>query len=234
MDRQTRQAIKHDKFLDELNRAYTFAQSNRKTLIYAAVAIAVLAVAAAVMAGYFKRQENDAQRLLAEGIEIMQTTLGEQVSGTSVSYNSEEAKQKAAEEVFLRVIDQYERRDAADIASLYVARIEASRGDFDAARPRFERFVDEHSEHVLAGAAEVSLLNIRLASGETDSVISELQQRVDGEEGSLPRPVLLALLAQAYEMKGDQEKAIQAYRRIANEFPDSPYSLDANRKLAEG
>lgn len=120
------------------------------------------------------------------------------------------------------------------MASLYLAQIEAGRGEYESARTRFETFLDDHPDHLLAGTAEVSLLRMRLADGDTDAVITELQQRVDGEQERLPRPVLLALLAQAYEMKGEQDKAIQAYRRIANEFPDSPYSLDAQRKLAQG
>lgn len=234
MDRQTRQAIKHDKFLDELNNAYTFAARNRKLLIMVAVAIGILAVAAALLTGYFHRQEIEAQKLLAEGIEVVQAQVGETVAATSTSYESEEAKEKAAEEIFRRVVDEYGSRDAADVASLYLARIEAGRGDYDSARDRYESFVDDHPKHLLAGSAEVSLLNIRLAAGDIDEVITELQQRIDNEKERLPRPVLLDLLAQAYEMKGDQEKAIQAYRRIANEFPDSPYSLDAQRKLAQG
>lgn len=234
MDRQTRKAIKHDKFLDQLNNAYTFAARNRKPLIMAAVAIVILAVAAAALAAYSHRQEIEAQKVLAEGIEVMQTPVGERVIATSTSYESEEARQKAAEEIFRRVVDEYGSRDAADVASLYLAQIEARRGDYDSARARFESFVDDHPEHLLAASAEVSLLNMKLAAGETDALITELQERIDGESDRLPRPVLLALLAQAYEMKGDQEKAIQAYRRIANEFPDSPYSLDAQRKLAQG
>lgn len=234
MDRQTRQAIKHDKFLDELNQAYSFAARNRKPLILTAIAIAVLAVAAAVLAGYFRSQENKAQALLAEGINIVQTPVGQPVAAGAAAYDTEEAKQKGAEEIFVRVIDEYGSSDAADVASLYLAQIEAGRGEYETARARLEAFVDDHPKHLLAGMAEVSLLNMRLADGDTDALITELQERVDGEKERLPRPVLLALLAQAYEMKGDQEKAIQAYRRIANEFPDSPYSLDAQRKLAQG
>lgn len=234
MDRQTRQAIKHDKFLDELNQAYSFAAKNRKPLILAAVVLAVLAVGAAVLAGYARGQENEAQVLLAQGIEIVQAAPGEVVRATSTSYESQEAKDEAAEEIFRRVIDEYGSRDAADVASLYLASMEASRGEYDSARARFETFVDDHGDHLLAGSAEVSLLNMRLAAGETDAVITELQQRIDAETESLPRPVLLSLLAQAYEMKGEQDKATAAYQRIANEFPDSPYSLDAQRKLAQG
>lgn len=233
MDRQTRQAIKHDKFLDELNHAYSFAQDNRRVLILAAIVVGVLAIAAAGFAGYFSRQETAAQLLLANGIDIMQTQVGEQVPGTTTTYDTDEAKVKAAEAVFRQVLDAYGSSDAADIARLYLAQLEAGRGEFEPAREKFERFIADHPDHILAGSAEMSLLNLRLASGDVDGVISELQSRIDGEEGRLPRPALLAVLAQAYDMKGERDKATEAYRRIANEFPDSPYSLDAQRRLAQ-
>lgn len=233
MDRQTRQAIKHDKFLDELNHAYTFAQRNRRILIIAAVVVAVIAVGAAFLAGYFRKQENAAQHLLADGIEIMQAQVGQTLPGTTTSYDSEETKQAAAEEIFLQVVNEYGGRDAADVAGIYLAQIEAGRGNYEAAQQRLETFIDDHPDHMLAGAAEMSLINIRLSAGQVDEVITDLQSRVAAEEGRVPRPALLALLAQAYEMKGDQDQAIDAYRRIANEFPDSPYSLDAQRKLTQ-
>ncbi len=164
----------------------------------------------------------------------MQTPVGEKVPSTAATYDTEEAREKAAESIFSNVIDEFGSRDAADVASLYLGQMEASRGDYDSARTRFEAFIDEHPEHLLAATAAFSLLNMQLAAGDAEAVIGELQQRIDAEKEMLPRPVLLAMLAQAYEMTGEQEKATQAYRRIANEYPDSPYSLDAQRKLAQG
>lgn len=232
MDRQTRQAIKHDKFLEELSHAYTFASDNRRKLILAVAVIAVIAVAVSGLAWYFRGQEAEAQQLLADGIEIMSTPAGTEAGGTT--YDTDEARLEAAEEIFRQVIDEYGSRDAADIAAIHVAQIEATRGEYDAARAKFETFIEDHPDHILSGAVRMSLVNLQLASGQVDEVITDLQARIAAEEEALPRPALLALLAQAYEIKGDQDNAMQAYRRIATEYPDSPYSLDANRKLAQG
>jgi tetratricopeptide (TPR) repeat protein len=233
MDRQTRQAMKHDKFLDELNRAYSLAHDHRRKLIFVAVALVLLAVAATLLAGYGKLQEREAQALLSEGIELIDTPAGVEIPGRAEAYETEEAKLEAAEAVFRRVVDEYGRRDAAAVANLYLARMESDRGDLESARPRLERFIRKYPKHVLSAGAELSLLHLRLAEGEIDAVIAEAQQALDGDP-RLPKPTLLALLAQAYEMKGENDNALQIYRRIANEYPDSPYSLDAQRKLVQG
>ncbi|MDX1583129.1 MAG: tetratricopeptide repeat protein, partial [Thermoanaerobaculia bacterium] len=195
--------------------------------------IAVIAIGAAVLAGYFRSQEMEAQKVLAEGIAVMQAQAGEEVRATSTTYETDEARIEAAETIFRKVVDEYGSRDAADVALLYLAQIEASRGEFESAREKFEGFIDDYPDHILAGSAELSLINLRLAAGEIDQVIADLQGRIDGEEERLPRPALLAILAQAYDMKGENDKANEAYRRIANEYPDSPYSLDAQRRLAQ-
>jgi TolA-binding protein len=233
MDRQTRQAMKHDRFLDELNRAYSLAHDHRRKLIIAAAVLVLLAVAATLLAAYGKLQEREAQVLLSEGIELIETPAGAEIPGRAETFDTEEAKLEAAEAVFRRVVDEYGRRNAAAVAHLYLARIEADRGDLDEARPRLEHFIRKYPKHVLAGSAELGLLHLRLAQGELDEVIAEAQQGIDGDS-RLPKPTLLALLAQAYEMKGENDNALQVYRRIANEYPDSPYSLDAQRRLAQG
>jgi len=47
---------------------------------------------------------------------------------------------------------------------------------------------------------------------------------------ALPADTLLALLAQSYDAQGNSEKSKETYRRIATQFPDSPYAMDAQRR----
>ena len=47
----------------------------------------------------------------------------------------------------------------------------------------------------------------------------------------LPADSLLVLLAHAYDVQGNAQKSKEAYRRITTEFPDSPYALEAQRRM---
>ncbi len=59
---------------------------------------------------------------------------------------------------------------------------------------------------------------------------AELAKTADQGQ-SLPPDTLLALLAQAYDAQGNSEKSKETYRRIATQYPDSPYAIDAQRRV---
>ena len=89
-----------------------------------------------------------------------------------------------------------------------------------------------HRDHVLAGAAQLSLYELRMQPEEAASLITDLEAAVEAEESLVPKDALLSLLGRAYEMQGNREKARAAYQRIVTEFPDSAYTIDAQRSLA--
>lgn len=235
-DRISRKEIKHDKFVDEMATAYQVARKNVPVLL--GVAIGALVLVALLIGGWFymARQESAGQARLAEAIMILEAPLTQpgQPAGPGGSYATEEAKIAAAEPILREVSTEFEGRDAADVADLYLARLEVGRGELPAARARYENFVNEHPDHVLSQAARVSLYEIRIASGETEQALADLEKEVSDTEGSLPQDVALTLLARAYEAADQPEKAREAWQRVVNEFPDSPYTLEAQRKLARG
>ena len=47
----------------------------------------------------------------------------------------------------------------------------------------------------------------------------------------LPADSLLVLLAHSYEVQGNEQKSRDTYRRIVTEFPDSPFALEAQRRV---
>jgi TolA-binding protein len=99
------------------------------------------------------------------------------------------------------------------------------------ARTLLQRFVAEHPKHLLVGAAGYSLYQLRIDGGEAAQVISELNAELSKPEPVLPADSLLVLLAHAYEMQGNDQKSRDTYRRIVTEFPDSPFALEAQRRV---
>lgn len=242
-DRLTRKNIKHDikhdKFVEEVGTAYGFLARNRsRVLLIAALAV----VAAAALVGYsfyMAGQEEKAQQRLAEAIAVMETPIEmtSQVDPNKPSatqFKNEEEKHAKAEPIFREIVEKYGRSDPADVANLYLARIAAARGNIADARPRLEKFIEEHDEHVLASSAKYSLYELRLSAGEADRVAAELEKELTDEKSLVPQDAALALLARAYESLGNDAKAKDAYRRIIIEFPESGYTLDAQRKTIQG
>jgi len=236
MDRQHRHDLKHDKFVDEIGALSSRARDNQRLLLL--LAGGLLAVAAIVYGYFFYRgnREDNAQEALAVAIETFDAPVGDvppeqQATQTGPRFKTEAEKIVTAEKQFKDVQSKYSGTDAADVAGLYLARMAAARGDVKTARPLLETFVKEQKDHVLAGAAQFSLYQMRIESGEAATVAIELNAELAKPEPVLPGDSLLVLLAQAYETQGDAEKSREAYRRITTEFPESPYAVEAQRKV---
>jgi TolA-binding protein len=234
-DRFSRKDIKHDKFVEEMETAYAVARRNAPVVVWSVVGALVLIAAIAGFTLWRTHQENKAQKRLAEAIQIAEAPVAApEAAPAAGTYASEQEKTAKAEPIFREVLSEYGSTDAADVAGIYLARIEIAKGETAAARAKLEAFIDEHPKHLLAQAARVSLIDLKLTAGEATQVIAELEKDVATTEGGLPQDVALTLLARAYETAKQPEKARDAYQRIVNEYPDSPYTLEAQRKLFRG
>jgi len=231
MDRQHRRDLKHDKFVDELGTLSSRARQNQRLLL---VLTAVLVIGSALVYGFFffrSNREQKAQDVLALAIETVGSplqTAGQQTPGAK--FKTEGERTAAAEKQFKDVQEKYAGSDAADVANLFLGRIDASRGDAKEARKRLQDFVNEHPNSFLVGGVRYSLYQLRIENGEAGKVANELQTEIAKADPALPPDTMLVLMAHAYDAQGNNDKSKEAYRRIITEFPDSPYALEAQRR----
>lgn len=231
MDRQHRRELKRDKFVDELGTLSSRARDNQRLLLALTAGLVVISVIVYGFFFYRSDRERKAQGSLATAIETIDSPLitpGQQVPGAK--FKSEAERSTAAEKQFKDVQAKFPGSDAADVANLYLGRIDASRGDSAGARKHLQDFVSGHSNSVLVGAARYSLYQLRIENGEATQVATELDTEMKKPDSVLPPDTMLVLLAHAYDAQGNNEKSKEAYRRITTEFPDSPYALEAQRR----
>lgn len=235
MDRQHRHDLKHDKFVDEIGALSGKARDNQRILYTLGGGLIVLALIVYGIFFYRSNREEKAQAALAGAIETFEATVGDPPAGqpqpTGLHFKTEQERNAAAEKQFADVRANHGGTDASDVAGLYLARIAVGKGDTKTARPLLEQFISEHKDHILVGSARYSLYQIRIESGEAAQVASELDSELAKPEPSLPGDSLLMLQAQAFEIQGNTPKAAEAYRRITTEYPESPYAIEAGRRM---
>jgi TolA-binding protein len=235
MDRQHRRDLRHDKFVDEIGTLSTRARENQRLLTSIAVAAVVVALLGYGYYFYRADREKKAQAELATAIRTMESPLlspqTHQEPSSEAKYKTEAERTAAAEKSFRSIVGNYGSTDAADISRLYLARIEGARGNTSAARSYLQQFISDHPKHMLVGSARYSLYQLRIEAGEAPQVVAEINTELAKSDPVLPADTLLVTLAHAYNAQGNDAKSRETYRRIATEFPDSPYALEAQRRI---
>ncbi|HXG58007.1 MAG TPA: tetratricopeptide repeat protein [Thermoanaerobaculia bacterium] len=233
MDRAHRHELKHDKFVDELGVLSSRAKENQRILLTVTGAVVAIALVAYGIYFYTSSRERKAQAALAAAIETIDSPLIQPgVPNPEAKFKTEEERAARAEAMFRDIRKKFGGTDAADVANLYLARIAVTRGDVAGARQMLEAFIREHPDHLLVGAARYSLYQVRIENGEAPQVINELTAELaKTEKQILPGDTLLVLLAHAYDAQGNAAKSRETYRRIVTQYPDSPYALEAQRRV---
>ncbi len=234
MRREHRRELKHDKFVDEIGTLSAKARENQRFLLTVTVAVVAVAVLAYGIYFYRTTREKRAQDALGSAVDTIDSPLLAPAGGApqpGAKYKTEAERNAAAEKQFKDIEKKYGGTNAADVANLYLARLDAGRGELNGARKLLEHFISEHPKQILVGSARFSLYQLRIENGEAAKVADELQTEINKTEPILPADTLLVLLAHAYDAQGNSVKSKETYRRIVTEFPDSPYALEAQRRV---
>lgn len=237
MDRQHRHDLKHDRFVDEIGALSVRARDNQRLLYIIGAAVIAIALGVYGFLFYRSNRQTSAQELLATAIETFEAPVGEAAPAdrtpSGPRFTTEKERGAAAEKLFKEIETKYSGTDAADVAGLYLAQLAIARGDIAAGRKQLEEFVGSQDGHILESAARYSLYQLRIDGGEAAKVISELNAEMVKADPALPGDSILILLAQAYDVQGDGAKSREAYRRLAVEFPQSPYAVEAQRRAGQ-
>ncbi|HEY6140962.1 MAG TPA: tetratricopeptide repeat protein [Thermoanaerobaculia bacterium] len=239
MDRQHRRELKRDKFVDELGTLSTRARENQRLLVIITGAAVVVALIVYGIYFYRSNREKRGDTALAAAIQTMDSPLlpppgqPQAQAQPGAKFKTEKERAAAAEKQFKDLSAKYSGTDAADVAGLYLARFDAGRGDTATAKKLLQEFVSDHPKHFLVGSARYSLYQLRIEDGQAPAVVTDVQAQLakPADQALLPPDTLLVLLAHAYDAQGDIGKSRDAYRRITTEFPDSPYAIEAQRKI---
>jgi TolA-binding protein len=233
MDRQHRRDLKHDRFVDEVGSWTTRARDNQRFLLLITVGVVLVAFIGYGVYLYRSNREQSAQADLAAAIDAIDSPLIQPGTPNPMAkFKDDNERLTRADAMFHDVQKKHAGTDAADVANLYLARIAASHNDIAGARKLLQDFVSSHPKHLLVGAARYSLYQLRIDNGETAPVIAELNQELAKTDGQiLPPDTILSLLAHAYETQGNSEQSKEALRKILRQYPDSPYAMEAQRRI---
>ncbi len=175
MARITRKELKTDKFALEVEHTVSLFEEHKREIVrYGAIA----AVAIALGVGYWiysGSQHTAREQALAHAIEVQEAPVGQSSSG-GLSFTTQDAKDAEATRVFSDLKNKYSGSAEGEIASYYLASIQADQGKMAQAEKSFQD-VAAHANDRYASLAKIALAQIYFSDGRNaqgESVLRDL------------------------------------------------------------
>ena len=232
----TRKEMKRDEFATVVGRGMEYAESHARTLLLGLGVVALLAVLFLVGRIFLGHRADQANEALSHALKVYQAPIDAAAAKPddpkSPSFPDAEARRTRAKQLFEGIRNDYGTSDAADVAGLYLAQIATEEGQLDRARELWTGFVDDHPENMLAGEARVNLIHLDRQQGKGEALLQSLKTMLEEEEPGLPKDVVLYELATTQEELGRKQEALQSWRRLTEEYPESAYQREAQEKVS--
>ena len=163
MSRITRKELKTDNFALEVGHTVTFVEEHRDKIIrYGGIGLAVVALIVAYSL-YSGHEHKAAEAALTHAIEVQEAPVGQSGSG-GLAFPTQEAKDAEAIRAFTDLKVKFSGRPEGQIASYYLASIQADQGHLAEAEKSFQDVAD-HADANYASLAKLSLSQIYFANG---------------------------------------------------------------------
>jgi TolA-binding protein len=233
--RLSRKDIKRDEFASAVGRGVDFAESHSRELLVTVGGV-LLAVLIGLLAYFYIAHRSEvANQALAAAAKVTAAPIvptgAKPDDRDQPSFASAAARQARARQLLERVRSDYRWTDAADVAGLYLAEIDAETGKPAEARQLWSDFYKKHGDHVLAAQARIDVMELDRKVGKGQQVAQQLRQMLDQSDAPLPQDVILFQLGTTLEQLNRDQEAAQTYQRLIDEFPQSPYHQTAQQKL---
>lgn len=239
--RLSRKEIKHeireDAFRQVVGEGYDYVRGHGRNLTLAIGGVALAIVAVVGWRTWHDRREAAATELLGQAIKVYDAPVvpigAKPNDPEEPSFASEASRTARAKELFERLERDYRGSGGAAVGQVYVGRIRFQEKDAAGARKAWEGFLDDYPRHLLAAAVRVSLLDLDRHEGKGEQVVERLRADLEKDDKPLPEDVMLYQLATTLEQLGRRQEAHDAFQRIADEYPDSPWASKAMTKARE-
>lgn len=237
MQGYTRRQLKEDKFIETAQGAAEWTSSHRQPLIYSAVALIVIVLAALGIYTWRNKQNDSANLALGAAMRVSSAAI--RPPGTPATPDNKDTfasaaeRGKAAEKQFKAVADQYSHTDAGHIAS-YMAGVSAiEAGDKTGGEEQLKKAADSGDKNV-AALAKLALANFYQANNRLADATRLYKELADHPTDTVSKSAAQLAMADMYEAT-DPQQAASIYQQIKKENkPDSAAAQTATAKLNKG
>lgn len=235
-----RHRLKENELVSSVTRAREAIETYQKPIVAAIVAAVVLFGGIAGVLAWRNSRDKAARALLGEALAVDRApvapapTPGQTTPpppAPAGSYPNERAKREAALQKFLAAADAYPTTQPGLAARYHAASTLVALGRPAEAIAQYDRVVEKGGTSLYAEMARLGKADAQTVGGEYDKAIATYQELIGRKDSQLPVEGILMQLGRAYLLSGKTTEAKQAFKRVMDEFPQSPYATAAKREF---
>jgi tetratricopeptide (TPR) repeat protein len=236
MKRTERRHLKDNELASFAATALELYAARKKQVLAGVVGLAVLVAAVAGYSMWRGRIAGRAAALLADALLVTEARVGPPTDPDAPqagpSFATERARSQAALTKFKIAADTYPSADSGILARYLEASTRMSLGFPEQAGLAYQQVIDAAGGTSLYGRmARLGLAEANSQTGQYAEAIATFLELSDQADNSLPKDAILMQLARAYRDAGQTAEARETFGRIVQEFPNSPFSADAQHEL---
>ena len=235
MKRTERQHLKENE-LEALTRQVgeMFEARRRET----GAVVGVIVVAAATGIGYFAWHEHIQSRshaLLAEAVVVQGARVGPPPApgqpSNGLYFPTDREREQAAMQKFRIAADTYPSTDAGIYARYQQAATLMSLDNPQQAAAAYQQVIATAGREIYGQMARLGLAEAQARAGQYEQAINAFKELAQHKDGPLPIDGILMQLGRTYLEAGKRADAQQTFDRLVQEYPESPFTVDARREL---
>ncbi len=236
MKRTERRHLKQDELTAQLVHAREIVEARKREVTAAVIAVVVVGVAALVYFGWRSHVNAKSGELLAAAMAVQDARVAPP-GGTSnapasgPTFPSEQARAEAALVKFKAAADAYPSTEAGLYARYRQAATLNMLGRPGEAIVAYQELTRRAGDSIFGQMGRLGLAEAQVRAGQYDQAISALKEMSDRKDGSLPVDGILVQLGRAYMDAGKRTEAQQTFSRLVQEYPESPFTAEAQRQL---
>jgi tetratricopeptide (TPR) repeat protein len=233
VDQQTKQALKHDQFVDTTKHGLEWATENRRSVILTSsilLAVVIVAVCSAIL---YNSRANQASVAFGAAMQAYQTPLaapGQAVPPGIKTYASISERAKAANDLFMGVADKYSMTPDGKVARYFGGLTYMEEGQNAPAESTLKQVAGGWNGD-LAALAKLSLAQLYRQTGRDPQAIDLYNELTAKPTNTVPPGLAQLQLAELYESQNKPEMAKKVYAQLKDKDAKGPAGLLAAQKL---
>jgi len=233
VDQQTRQALKHDQFIDTTQHGLEWASENRRSLILVGSIVAVLIAIVAVAAVIFSHRSEQASNAFGEAMLAYQSPIaapGQQIPPGVKTYPSGSERAKAANQLFVKVADNYGMTPSGKLSRYFAGLTYVESGQNGPAESTLKQVAGGWNGD-LASLAKLALAQLYRQTGRDAQAIEVYNDLTAHPSSAVPAGTAQLELAGLYEAENKPEMAKKIYAQLKDKDAKGPAGMIAAQKL---